>query len=122
MPAQASSGSLGSPGKVGVERLARGLVAAIALLSPPALAASDSADQIKAQDDRIAELERTVAVLADELERARREAAIPEEQTLSSKFGLGPAAAKIYDLSRGLSIGGYGEGYYTSVVGDQGDD
>jgi len=122
MPAQASSGSLGSPGKVGVERLARGLVAAIALLSPPALAASDSADQIKAQDDRIAELERTVAVLADELERARREAAIPEEQTLSSKFGLGPAAAKIYDLSRGLSIGGYGEGYYTAVVGDQGDD
>jgi len=90
--------------------------------SSSALAATDSADQITAQGDRIAELERTVAVLADELERTRREAAIPEEQSLSSKFGLGPAAAKIYDLARGLSIGGYGEGYYTAVVGDKGDE
>lgn len=76
-------------------------------------AASDAA---LAQDDRIAELERTVAILADELERTRSEIVVPEEPELISQYGLGPAASKIYGVERGLSIGGYAEGFYRRLV------
>ena len=107
-------------GASGARRLACRLVAALAFVVTAGPAAADAVDEATAQEDRIAELERTVAVLADELERTRRELAVPEDQPLSSKFGVGPAASKIYDLGRGLSIGGYGEGYYSNLVSDQG--
>jgi hypothetical protein len=106
----------------GVPQVAHWLIAALAFLGCARLAAADDvADKATAQEDRIAELERTVAILADELERTRRELAVPEDQPLSSKFGLAPAASKIYGLDRGLSIGGYGEGFYSKLVGDKGD-
>jgi len=105
---------------VGKRLLARLLVCAAAVFGFAGLAAAEVSDKVTAQEDRIAELERTVAVLADELERTRRELAVPEDQPLSAKFGLAPAAAKIYDLGRGLSIGGYGEGYYSNLVSDKG--
>ena len=108
-------------GKRGAPLVARWLVAALAFFGWAGLAAANAVDQATAQEDRIAELERTVAILADELERTRRELAVPEDQPLSSKYGLAPAASKIYDLGRGLSIGGYGEGYYRNLVGDKGD-
>jgi len=73
-----------------------------------------------AQEDRIAELERTVAVLASELERTRADFTVPEDPELISRYGLGPAASKIYGLGRGLSIGGYGEIFYSKLVGDKG--
>ncbi len=106
----------------GAPWVAHWLIAAIAFLGCAGLAAADDVAEIAtAQEDRIAELERTVAILADELERTRSELAVPEDQPLSSKFGLAPAASKIYGLSRGLSIGGYGEGFYSNLVGDKGD-
>ena len=101
-------------------RVARWLLAALTFFGSAGLAGADVTDNAIAQDDRIAELERKVVILADELERTQRELAVPEDGSLSSKFGLAPAASKIYDLSRGLSIGGYGEGYYSKVVGDKG--
>ncbi len=108
-------------GKRGAPRVARWLVAALATFFGTAgLALAAATDQVTAQEDRIAELERTVAILVDELERTRRELVVPEDQPLSSQFGLGPAASKIYDLGRGLSVGGYGEGYYRNLVGDEG--
>ncbi len=94
--------------------------AASAAAPAPGTASGAASDVITAQEDRIAELERTVAILADELERTRRELAVPEDKPLSSKYGLAPAASKIYDLASGLSIGGYGEGYYRNLVGDKG--
>jgi hypothetical protein len=105
----------------GLPLVARWLVGAVTFFVFAGLAAADAADEVIAQEDRIAELERTVAVLADELERTRSELAVPEDQPLSSKYGLAPAASKIYDLGRGFSIGGYGEGYYRNLVGDKGD-
>jgi hypothetical protein len=107
--------------KRGAPPVARWLVTALAFFGTTGLAAANTVDQAIAQEDRIAELERTVAILADELERTRRQLAVPEDQPLSSKFGLAPAASKIYGLDRGLSIGGYGEGYYSRLVGDKGD-
>jgi hypothetical protein len=100
--------------------LAGWLATALAFLGAAGVATANAVDEATAQEDRIAELERTVAVLADELERTRRELAVPEDAPLSSKYGLAPAASKIYDVGRGLSIGGYGEGYYRKIVGDAG--
>ena len=70
-------------------------------------------------EDRIAELERTVRVLADELERTRMDVTVPEDPELKSSYGLGPAASKVYGVARGLSIGGYGEAFYRNYVSDK---
>jgi hypothetical protein len=80
--------------------------------------AAAQTEQELEQEDRIAELERTVKVLAEELERTRTEVAVPELPELKSVYGMGPAASKIYGVTRGLSIGGYGEGFYQALVDD----
>jgi len=101
-----------------------GLLAAggLALGAGPAFAqAGASADAALSQEDRIAELERTVETLADELARSRAASAVPEQaQALTSEWGFGPAASKVFGSERGLSIGGYAEGFYTNYVDDQG--
>jgi hypothetical protein len=105
-----------------VATLSRWVVALTTLGLTAALPASaeEPADGDRAYEDRIAELERTVGVLATEIERARRETVVPESPDLKSKYGMGPAASKVFDLTRGLSIGGYGEINYTAFVGDKG--
>ncbi len=70
-------------------------------------------------EDRIAELERVVQALASELQRTREDITVPEDVELKSSYGMGPAASKVYGLSRGLSIGGYGEAFYRNYVGDK---
>lgn len=95
------------------------LVALTALLPVQAQAATDDA---LAQDDRIAELERKVEVLTDELERTRAETAGVQDLPLESAYGLGPGASRVYGLTRGLSLGGYAEGLYTAFVADKGDE
>jgi len=56
----------------------------------------------------VAELKRRLDLLTKELEAAKMgEAAEP--RTLEPKYGLGPSASKVYGVSRGVSIGGYGE-------------
>jgi len=82
--------------------------------------AAAQADEQLARDDRIAELERKVEVLTEELDRTRSEIAVPELPELKSHYGMGPAASKIYDATRGLSIGGYAEGFYRKLVEDSG--
>lgn len=68
--------------------------------------------------DRVAELERKLEVLAQEIEAMRiGEAATAADTTA---FGFGPAASKIYRTERGLSIGGYGELLYQNF-GDRDD-
>jgi len=83
----------------------------------PALAADD--DSI-AREDRIADLERKLEVITDELARVRDQVAVPEEPELTSAYGFGPAASKVYGIESGLSIGGYGEFYYRNFIGDAG--
>lgn len=70
--------------------------------------------------ERIEALEAQVRVLADELGRLRTQVAVPEEPRLKSAYGLGPAASKVYGVSRGVSLGGYGEVNYTQK--DAGED
>ena len=95
------------------------LTGALLLLASPALAEAEAAEAI-ARDDRIAQLERQVQVLAEELARVRTQVAVPEEPELTSAYGLGPAASKVYGATRGISIGGYGEANYVNFVGDEG--
>jgi len=82
------------------------------------IAVAQSPDAKLSQEDRIAELERTVGVLSEELERTRVESAVPEDGNLESRYGLGPAASKIYGALQGLSLGGYAEGSYRAIVSD----
>jgi len=60
--------------------------------------------------ERIAKLEEQVATLTGELEKDVFGDVIPELG--DSKYGMGPAASKVYNQDQGLSIGGYGEGLY----------
>ena len=70
-------------------------------------------------EGRVAELERKVDVLAQEIEKLRIGEAAVEPDT--SSYGFGPAASKIYRTERGLSIGGYGELIYKNVQGEEGE-
>jgi len=65
------------------------------------------------------ELERRLDLITAELQKMKNETAVTD-QAYSSDYGLGPAASKVYKLSKGLSIGGYGEAKYTNYVQDQG--
>jgi hypothetical protein len=81
-------------------------------------------DQLRRDADpgagaRIAELEKQVEVLTEEIERQRlgRVYRAPTE----SRFGLGPAASKVYTVERGVSIGGYGEMLYQDFAPERDD-
>ena len=69
---------------------------------------------------QVKKLERKTDILSQEVEKLRTNLAIPEEKQLKSAYGLGPAASKVYQVGKGLSIGGYGEGFYQNIVGDKG--
>ncbi|MDP6369515.1 MAG: hypothetical protein QF615_07900, partial [Planctomycetota bacterium] len=73
-----------------------------------------------AQDTSITELERRIAILAEELEDLQLTDIMPAAE--GSEFGLGPAASKVYRKEQGLSIGGYGEGRYRNYGGAAKDD
>jgi hypothetical protein len=76
-------------------------------------------DREIAQQDEIDELKRQLAVVSEEISRMRVGMAVPEtEAELESSHGLGPAASRVYNVGRGLSLGGYAEGVYRSEVGD----
>lgn len=64
-------------------------------------------------------LERKTDILSQEVEKLRTNLAIPEEPKYKSAYGLGPAASKVYQVGKGLSIGGYGEANYQAKVGDR---
>ena len=79
-------------------------------------AASEAAASTPAQ---AAEQDRKIGVLAQEVERIKSQLVLPESKQYKSLYGLGPAASKVYQVERGLSIGGYGEYNYQKFVSDQ---
>ena len=91
---------------------------ALTAVACAASAQPEMTDAERAAEDRIRELEHKVEVLAQELEKSRTEAAVPESKELTSVFGLGPAASKVYQVTRGLSLGAYAEAHYRKLVGD----
>ena len=61
-------------------------------------------------EQRVEELERTVEALTEALEHQEMPSLFQEVG--ESEFGFAPAASKVYQSTGGLSIGGYGEGFY----------
>ena len=76
--------------------------------------------ETKVAASNVKNLERKTDILSQEVEKLRTNLAIPEEKQLKSAYGLGPAASKVYQVGKGLSIGGYGEANYQKFVSDQG--
>ncbi len=70
----------------------------------------------------LAELERRLAVLAEEVERLRLGAAAPAPAGEEGRWGLAPAASKVYTAAPGVSLGGYGEMVYEDPSGRREDD
>lgn len=67
----------------------------------------------------VQQLERKTDVLSQEVEKLRTNLVIPEEPKYKSAYGLGPAASKVYQVGKGLSIGGYGEANYQAIVDNE---
>ncbi len=81
-----------------------------------------------ANQKRIEELERKLAILAEELQalRAGEQAEqtptpAPDQPAPEGATGLAPAASKVYAKQRGVSIGGYGEMMYENYDGTRDD-
>lgn len=68
---------------------------------------------------RIAELERKLDVLAQEVERQRVGDVFVKPG--ESMHGMGPGASKVYNKEQGVTLGGYGEGLYQNFDGDKSD-
>jgi hypothetical protein len=73
----------------------------------------------KTANGDVKNLERKTDVLSQEVEKLRTNLTIPDEVKYKSAYGLGPAASKVYQVGKGLSIGGYGEANYQATVGDE---
>jgi hypothetical protein len=99
-----------------IDEMKAGIVAAPAKVS---------ASNVQKQEDKVAtsnvkNLERKTDILSQEVEKLRTNLAIPEETKYKSMYGLGPAASKVYQVGKGLSLGGYGEANYQTYVSDKG--
>jgi len=66
------------------------------------LFAQNNVDTVKLE-----ELNRRIEILADEIQKLKSHQLNVAKN--ESMFGLGPSASKIYQVTQGLSIGGYGE-------------
>lgn len=82
-------------------------------------AAKTQQAQAPAPQGNVKTLERKTDILSQEVEKLRTNLAIPDEPKYKSAYGLGPAASKVYQVGKGLSIGGYGEANYQAIVGDE---
>jgi hypothetical protein len=83
--------------------------------------AMKEAEALQEQAKRGAEQERKTGILAEELEAIKSRFILPETVEYKSLYGLGPAASKVYQVPRGLSLGGYGETNLRLFVDDDTD-
>ena len=92
---------------------------AAALLAAPAASAQeqDTESRLDALEAENAELRARIDAVAGQLEQVEFRDIMPAVG--ESRFGMGPAASKVYARDQGLSIGGYGEVIYTSYAGDK---
>jgi hypothetical protein len=92
-----------------IERLEKLLAETRAELAAARAAAVDA--------KRLAEIERQIEILAREIEQLKLgEAAPPSTGAPDLRYGVGPAASKVYG-KKGVSIGGYGEFVYQNFAG-----
>lgn len=82
-------------------------------------AASSSAET----NAKLDELSRRIDILAQEIQNLKMGEAAPAPEAgaksgevSTERYGIGPAAARIYGIKKGLSIGGYGEVLYNNFA------
>lgn len=64
-----------------------------------------------AEDTEVKELKKKVEILTEEVEKLKL-GGVAEPKYESFK-GLGPAASKVYGIDKGISLGGYGEAFFS---------
>ncbi len=84
--------------------------------------AAQKAGSDGATSAQLAEIERKIEILASEIETLKvgQTEAIAGTSTpdrTDARYGLGVSAAKVYGITRGVSIGGYGEALYENPAG-----
>jgi len=77
-------------------------------------------EKLEAPREEVGEQEEKIEILASEIEQLKTRIVLPESKEYKSLYGFGPAASKVYQVERGLSIGGYGEFNYQNLVSDKG--
>ena len=84
------------------------------------LKASSSSAETNA---KLEELSRRIDILAQEIENMKMgeaapalEAGVNAGEKTAEQYGVGPAAARVYGIKKGLSIGGYGEILYSNYA------
>jgi hypothetical protein len=65
------------------------------------------------------ESERKTDILASEVQKLKTQLHIPDKREYKVEYGYGPAASEVYRVNQGLSIGGYGEWFYTDYSQDK---
>lgn len=93
-----------------LEERVKALEAEVAALRQQVAAAQATEDHA-----RLEELERRLAVLAEELERLRL-GELGEAMAAPRASGLGPAASRVYGAKPGVSLAGYGEFLYQNFA------
>ncbi|MCK6570372.1 OprO/OprP family phosphate-selective porin [Myxococcota bacterium] len=87
-------------------------------VAPGSTPAAASAAPATPPADRDAEQDARIEALTSDITRLKESMVIPETEAMRSRFGLGPAASKVYGRPVGLSLGGYGEFYLGHALGD----
>jgi len=72
----------------------------------------------KAPEARVEDVERKQNVITEEVRKLKEALVLPETGELKSAYGLGPAASKVYGITKGVSLASYGEFNYKNVVSD----
>jgi len=116
-----------------------GLLALLAApVSPLRAQAADSIEELRRQvadlqaevarlkaagpaGDQVAELERRIELLAQEIEKARTGGAVEVDPKQGGFGGFAPAASKVYRAHKGVSLGGYGEALYENYAEERQD-
>lgn len=71
-----------------------------------------SATNIPTAKNSADEQDRKIEILSQEIEKLKAGKDLFPAVKTTGKYGLGPAASKVYDVQQGVSIGGYGELLY----------
>ncbi len=104
-----------------IRRNAPGWIATMTLLCLAPLRVDPALAQGDPPADRTAEVERKLDAVLEELDRMKM-GGVADTARYQSRRGFGPAASKVYGISRGVAIGGYGEVLYENFDKQREDD
>lgn len=77
-------------------------------------------ERLLSLEEQLKEEQEKQEALADEVQETKLSQMLPSTAPLKSQWGMGPAASRVYGVSQGVSISGYGEANYRNFVNDAG--